>query len=73
MVSTVHAEEKRCIIKSVKKQYFRKLEKFGLELPKSVQRALEIDRETGTTYWEEAIRKYKKGSQNCTTSVGGQG
>ena len=45
------------IIKSVKKRYFRKLEKFGLELPKSVQRALEIDRETGTKYWEDAIRK----------------
>jgi Fe-S-cluster containining protein len=45
------------IIKAVKKRYFRKLEKFGLELPKSVKRALEIDQETGTKYWQEAIRK----------------
>lgn len=45
------------IIKALKKRYFRKMEKFGLELPKSVHRALEIDRETGTTYWRDAIRK----------------
>ena len=45
------------IIKSIKKRYFRKLEKFGLELPKTVERALEIDRETGTKFWQEAIRK----------------
>lgn len=45
------------IIKAVKKRYYRKTEKFGLELPKNVQRALEIDRESGTTFWQEAIKK----------------
>lgn len=45
------------IIKAVKKRYFRKMEKFGIELPKSVKRALEIDHETGTKFWQEAIRK----------------
>jgi Fe-S-cluster containining protein len=45
------------IIKALKKRYFRKMEKFGLELPKSVHRALEIDQETGTTFWRDAIRK----------------
>jgi len=45
------------IIKALKKRYFRKMEKFGLELPKSVKRALEIDQETGTSYWRDAIRK----------------
>ena len=45
------------IIKAMKKRYFRKMEKFGLELPKTVKRALEIDKETGTRFWEEAIRK----------------
>lgn len=48
------------IIKAIKKRYFRKMEKFGLELPKSVQRALEIDKETNTTYWQDAIRKEVK-------------
>ena len=51
-------KKKDRIIKAMKKKrYFRKMEKFGLELPKTVQRALEIDRETGTKFWEEAIRK----------------
>jgi Reverse transcriptase (RNA-dependent DNA polymerase) len=31
--------------------------KFGIELPRTVQEALEIDRRTGTTYWRDAINK----------------
>jgi len=48
------------IIKATKKKYFRQFSKFGLELPKTVQRALEIDNETGTTYWRDAINKEMK-------------
>ncbi len=29
--------------------------KFGIELPRTIKRALEIDRETGTTFWADAI------------------
>jgi len=40
------------IIKATKStRYLRKNEKFGLELPKTVKRALKIDEETGTTFW----------------------
>jgi hypothetical protein len=46
-----------CIIKAVKTRYQRCEQKFGLELPKTVKQALEIDEETGTTYWRDAIRK----------------
>ena len=38
-------------------RYQRREEKFGLELPKTVERALDIDKETGTTMWRDAIRK----------------
>jgi hypothetical protein len=31
--------------------------KFGIELPKTVEEALEIDRKTCTTYWYDAIQK----------------
>ena len=31
--------------------------KYGLELPKSVAQALEIDRKTGTDFWRKAIEK----------------
>ena len=41
----------------MKKRYFRTHSKFGIEIPKTVARALEIDKETGTTFWEDAIKK----------------
>jgi hypothetical protein len=31
--------------------------KFGIELPRTMQKALEIDCRTGTTYWHDAINK----------------
>ena len=45
------------ILKQVKKRYFRTTSKFGIELPKTVKRALEIDAETGTDFWKKAIEK----------------
>jgi hypothetical protein len=48
------------ILKALKKRYFRKHQKYGIELPKTVKRALEIDAETGTTFWRDAIRKEMK-------------
>ena len=45
------------IIKAVKKRYFKRMQKYGIELPKTVKRALEIDQETGTTFWRDAIKK----------------
>jgi hypothetical protein len=45
------------LIKAVKKCYFRENQKYGIELPKTVKRALEIDRETETTFWKDAIQK----------------
>ena len=45
------------ILKAMQKRYFRTHQKFGIELPKTVKRALEIDEETGTTFWRDAIKK----------------
>ena len=45
------------LIKAMKKRYFKKHQKYGIELPKTVQRAYEIDKETGTTFWADAIKK----------------
>ena len=42
------------------KRYFRQHQKYGLGLPKTVERALEIDKETGTTFWFDAIKKEMK-------------
>ena len=45
------------IIKRVKTRYEKRTHKHGIELPKSVRQALEIDARTGTTFWRDAIQK----------------
>jgi hypothetical protein len=43
------------IVASVNKRYAARTHQFGIQLPKSVKEALEIDRRTGTTFWRDAI------------------
>jgi hypothetical protein len=38
-------------LKAMKTQYFRTNQKYGIELPHSVARALQIDKETDTMPW----------------------
>ena len=45
------------IIGAINSRYHKRTHKFGIEVPKSVKRALEIDKETNTNYWEQAILK----------------
>jgi hypothetical protein len=53
-----HAIKKEeCIIKAVTSRYSQRMHKFGIYVPHSVQEALKIDRETGTTFWKDAIGK----------------
>lgn len=48
------------IIKKVKSRYWKRTHKYGVELPHSVKEALNIDRQTGTTLWRDAIAKEMK-------------
>jgi hypothetical protein len=45
------------IIAKLKRRYWRVTHKFGVRLPKTVEEALAIDAETGTTFWTDAIIK----------------
>ena len=45
------------IIKQVQHRVLRKSVKFGIKIPSSVKEALEFDKESGTTYWHDAINK----------------
>ena len=45
------------IIKAMGKRFHRKVEKFGLRVPRNMNEALEIDRNTGTSFWTKAIQK----------------
>jgi hypothetical protein len=45
------------IISAAQTKYARTDQKYGVEIPHSLERALEIDKETGTTFWEDAYKK----------------
>ena len=53
-------KKKTRIVRAMKNRYFRRHQKYGLELPKTWERAQQIDRETGTTYWRDALEKEMK-------------
>ena len=56
-----HTLKKRdSIISLVKKQqtrYLKKTHKFGIEIPKTVKEAAELDKNNGDTKWMDAIAK----------------
>jgi hypothetical protein len=45
------------IIQKVKSRLRTRTHKFGIEVPSSVQAALDIDEQTGTDMWRKAIEK----------------
>jgi hypothetical protein len=45
------------VIAASNTRYVKRTHKFGIELPKTVDEALEIDRRTDTTFWYDAIQK----------------
>jgi hypothetical protein len=51
---------KKYMLKAVRTRYARRTHKFGIQLPRTVDEALAIDRETNTTYWFDAIQKEMK-------------
>jgi len=53
-------KRKERLINKVKSKYWRTTHKFGIEIPKSVEEAYEIDRTTGTNHWSRAIEKEMK-------------
>jgi hypothetical protein len=48
------------IIGKVKTRYWKRTHKYGIELPKMIKQAYEIDEEMGTTFWHDAIEKEMK-------------
>ena len=62
--------KRKRIIEQLKMRYQQCTEKFSLELPKTVKRALEIDEETGTTLWHDALRKEMGNIEPCMKVLG---
>jgi hypothetical protein len=48
------------IIQKVKTWYWKCTHKYGLELLKSVKQALALDRNMGTSFWKDVIKKEMK-------------
>ena len=49
--------KRKQILAAVQSHYHKRTHKFGFEIPKTVKRALEIDKEYGNTLWQDAIAK----------------
>jgi hypothetical protein len=52
--------KRELVIQKVKTRYWKHTHKHRLELPKSVKQALVIDRNTGSNFCKEAIKKVMK-------------
>jgi hypothetical protein len=48
------------IIKAAKTRHFRTNQKYGIEIPKTVERAKQIDEANGNTLWLDSLRKEMK-------------
>jgi len=51
----IHAKKR--IVRAVKTRYLKRNQKFRIDIPRTVEEALRIDKETNTTYWADAIKK----------------
>ncbi|KAL7527783.1 hypothetical protein ACHAWF_002305 [Thalassiosira exigua] len=51
------SKKRKMIIKKAKSKYWRTTQKCGIQIPKTPEEALRIDRETGTDFWEKAMIK----------------
>jgi hypothetical protein len=54
---------RRTFIKSTRKSHLKCSHKFGIGLPKTVEEALEIAKQTKTTFWHDAIHKEMKNNR----------
>ena len=48
------------IIEKINSRYHKRTHKYGIRLPKTIDEALAIDKETGTDFWRKAIQKEMK-------------
>jgi hypothetical protein len=51
----IHAKKR--IVRAVKTRYLKRNQKFRINIPRTIEEALRIDKEMNTTYWADAIEK----------------
>jgi hypothetical protein len=53
-------KQRNHILKAIKTHFHNKTHKYGIQVPKTVEEAYALDRESGTDYWHQAILKEMK-------------
>ena len=53
-------KKRKAIIAKLKSKYWQRTHKYGIRIPKTVEEALQIDREEGNTFWADAIETEMK-------------
>lgn len=64
-------KKRKAIVSKVRSKYWEKTHKYGIRLPKSVDEALEIDKEEGNTYWKDAIAQEMRKIEDAFELYGG--
>jgi hypothetical protein len=54
---TITRKKQESFIKATKSRYAKRTHKFGIGVPRTVEEALAIDKDTNTTFWHNAIQK----------------
>ncbi len=70
-MGAIHFKKRNHIISRVKAKYWRTTHKYGVRLPKTVDEALKIDRDTGMQFWENTLNKEMKKAKVAYTKVDG--
>ena len=58
-----HLQNRTRILKATKRRCKKKNTKFGIVIPRMVAEALQIDKDTNTSYWAHAIEKEMKNNR----------
>ncbi len=56
-------KHKKNFIKAAKRRFTKRSHKFGIKVPQTTEEALQIDKETKTTFWRDAIQKEMKNNR----------
>jgi hypothetical protein len=56
-------KHKKAFIKAAKRRFAKRSHKFGIRVPQTVEEALQINKETRTTFWRDAIHKEMKNNR----------
>ena len=59
-------KKRKVLVSAVKARIRRVSHKYGIEVPTSVEHAIELDKKNGNTFWADAL---KKGNEKCRCRI----